>query len=358
MTRAISLDTWITAAASVGSALVIALAVRGVIRALQRKAARTRSRVDDLALTLVRIVLPSYIVIGGVWAAVLSLPLSSGWRTDANHGLLGLLVIIITVGAARVAGQLVQNRAMSHSGTSGSATIFVNITRVIVLAIGLLLLLNTLGVQITPLLTALGVGGLAVALALQDTLENLFAGVHILASHQIEPGAYILLDNGMEGYVQDTNWRNTIIRQTSNNFVVVPNDTLAKSILTNYHQPDQTMSVSVEVGVGYDSDLDHVERVTGEVGREVMREVEAGVPEYEPLIRFTTFGDSSITCKTILRASEATVRPLVVHEFIKRLHRRYRAEGIDIPYPIMTVARSEGMDERELDLTAGERGLD
>jgi small-conductance mechanosensitive channel len=341
VTRAISLDAWVTAAASAGGALLIALAVRAVIRTLQHKAERTTSRIDDMALTLARIVLPSYILIGGVWAAVLSFPLSGGWRTDADHAMLGLLVIIITIGAARVAGQMVQNRALSHSGTSGSATIFVNITRVIVMALGLLLLLNTLGIQITPLLTALGVGGLAVALALQDTLQNLFAGVHILTSHQIEPGAYILLDNGMEGYVQDTNWRNTIIRQTSNNFIVVPNDTLAKSILTNYHQPDQQMSVTVEVGVGYDSDLEHVERVTYEVGCEVMREVESGVPEYEPLIRFTTFADSSINLNVILRASEATVRGMVVHEFIKRLHRRYRAEGIDIPYPVMTLARPE-----------------
>ena len=281
------------------------------------------------------------LVIGGAWAAVLSLPLSSVWRADANHALLSALVIIITIAVARVAGEMVRNRAVSHTGTSGSATIFVNITRVTVLALGLLLLLNTLGIAITPLLTALGVGGLAVALALQDTLANLFAGVHILASRQIEPGAYVLLDNGLEGYVQDTNWRNTIIRQTSNNFVVVPNDKLAKSILTNYHQPDLQMSVSVEVRVGYDTDLEYVERVTVDVAREVMLDVNGAVADHKPTVRFTKFGDSSISFSVSLRAAEADHRGLVTHEFIKRLHRRYRAEGIDIPAPKLTLHRAE-----------------
>ena len=96
--------------------------------------------------------------------------------------------------------------------------------------LGGLVLLNSLGVAITPLLTALGVGGLAVALALQDTLSNLFAGVHILTSRKVQPGDFIQLDNGMQGYVQDTNWRNTIIRQLPNNILVVPNATVASSI--------------------------------------------------------------------------------------------------------------------------------
>ena len=346
----IGLGTVIAVAVSVGIGALLALVTRAVIKRLQRGAAGTASKIDDLALDLARIVVPSYLFIGGIWSAVAILPLSATWHADINLGMKALMVAIITIALARCAGTMVQNRAMSHDGTSGSATIFVNITRVIILSIGLLLLLNTLGIAITPLLTALGVGGLAVALALQDTLAQLFAGIHILASRQIQPGAYILLDNGMEGYVQDTNWRNTIIRQTSNNFIVVPNDTLAKSIVTNYHQPDQQMSVSVLVGVAYDSDLEYVERVAVDVAREVMRETDGGVPEFEPLLRYNNFGQSSIDFSVTMRAAEATTRGLVTHEFIKRLHRRFRAEEIDIPYPVLTITHSQRVDERELQL--------
>ena len=104
-------------------------------------------------------------------------------------------------------------------------------------------------------------------------------------------------------------------------------------------EPDQEMSVVVSVGVSYDSDLDYVERVTVEVGREVMREVDGAVPEHEPLVRYTSFGDSSVKFNVILRTSEANERGTVTHEFIKRLHRRFQAEGIDIPFPTITLTR-------------------
>jgi small-conductance mechanosensitive channel len=213
----------------------------------------------------------------------------------------------------------------------------VSITRVIVWTIGGLVLLDSLGVAITPLLTALGVGGLAVALALQDTLSNLFAGVHILASRKVQPGDFIQLDNGMQGYVEDTNWRNTIIRQLPNNILVVPNATVASSIVTNYHLPEHEISVAVPCSVSYDGDLDHVEQVTIEVGREVMREVEGAVPEHEPTVRFNAFGGSAISFNVGLRAADISAQALIIHEFIKRLHSRYQKEGISNSSPAETI---------------------
>ena len=341
LTGPINLITIIEIAISAGIGVFLSIALRIGIQLLQKKALKTTWKVDDLVLTLARVVIPSCVFLLGLWGALGALPLTNTWHHYIGVVIEAVMVAIVTIACARVAGTMVQDRAESHTGTSGSSTIFVNITRVIVISLGLLLMMDTLGIKITPILTALGVGGLAVALALQDTLAQLFAGIHILASHQIQPGAYVLLDSGVEGYVQDTNWRNTIIRQTSNNFVVVPNDTLAKSIVTNYHQPDQKMSVTVEVGVGYECDLEFVEKVTYEVARKVMEEGEGGVPDYSPLIRFTTFGESSITCATTLRATEATTRGLVTHQFVKALHRRYRLEGINIPFATITISEPE-----------------
>jgi small-conductance mechanosensitive channel len=242
-------------------------------------------------------------------------------------------VVVVSLGSAKVAGAAVHAGATSHAGTSGSASIFVSITRVVVWTIGGLVLLNSLGVAITPLLTALGVGGLAVALALQDTLSNLFAGVHILASRKVQPGDFIQLDNGMQGYVEDTNWRNTIIRQLPNNILVVPNATVASSIVTNYHLPEHEISVTVPCGVSYQSDLEHVERVTIEVGQEVMQEVEGAVPEHGPTVRYNAFGGSGISFNVGLRAADISAQGLIIHEFIKRLHSRYQKEGIDNSSP-------------------------
>lgn len=337
MTGPVSLQAWTTALIDVAVGVLVAVVLRVLLHWLARRAGSTRWRGDDLLTSFLRWTAPWGSVIAGLWAAVLALPLKAGWRGDADRVLLAAVVLLATLGVARLTTDLVRMGALSHSGTSGSATIFVNITRVLVLVLGLLVLLDSVGVAITPLLTALGVGGLAVALALQDTLTNLFAGVHILASGKVQPGDFIQLDNGMEGYVVDTNWRNTTVRQLPDNLVIVPNATLAASVLTNYNRPHQEMSVLVGVGVAYESDLEHVERVTCEVGREVMQRVDGGVPGHEPFIRYHTFNDSSIDFSVILRAREVTGQYLIVHEFIKRLHRRYQQEGIQIPFPIRTV---------------------
>jgi len=194
-------------------------------------------------------------------------------------------------------------------------------------------MMNQLGVSIAPILTALGVGGLAVALALQDTLGNLFAGIHIILSRQVHVGDYIKLDTGAEGTVADINWRNTTIRAQANNLVVIPNSKLASAIVTNFQMPEPEQSLVIPVGVAYGSDLAKVEQVTIEVARDVQRSVEGAIPEFEPFIRYHTLGESAVQLSTILRIRSFDAQFIVKHEFIRRLHDRYRAEGIEIPFP-------------------------
>jgi small-conductance mechanosensitive channel len=337
LTESVGSHAWIVAAVYLAAGVIVAVVLRGLLTRLHRKAERTRWRGGDIVVAFLRLVAPWCIGVGCAWAAVLASPLPKAYHHDLDQAMLAVIVVVISLGSANVAGAAVRAGATSHAGTSGSATIFVTITRVIVWTIGGLVLLNSLGVAITPLLTALGVGGLAVALALQDTLSNLFAGVHILASRKVQPGDFIQLDNGMQGYVEDTNWRNTIIRQLPNNILVVPNATVASSIVTNYHLPEHEISVTVPCSVAYESDLDHVERVTVEVGQEVMQEIKGAVPEFEPTVRYTTFGGSGISFNVGLRAVDVSAQALIIHEFIKRLHARYQREGISTASPAETI---------------------
>jgi small-conductance mechanosensitive channel len=325
------------AGAYLAAGVIGAVVLRRLLTRLHRRAERPRWRGGDIVLAFLRLVTPWCLAVGCAWAAVLALPLRSGYRYDLDHALVAVMVVVVSLGSAKVAGAAVRAGATSHAGTSGSATIFVSITQVIVWTIGGLVLLDSLGVAITPLLTALGVGGLAVALALQDTLTNLFAGVHILASRKVQPGDFIQLDNGMQGYVVDTNWRSTIIRQLPNNILVVPNATVASAIVTNYHLPEHEISVTVPCSVAYESDLERVERVTVEVGQEVMQEIKGAVPEYEPTVRYTTFAASGISFNVGLRAGDISAQPLIIHEFIKRLHSRYQREGISTQSPAETI---------------------
>ena len=117
------------------------------------------------------------------------------------------------------------------------------------------------------------------------------------------------------------------IRTLPNNFVLIPNSRLSQSVVTNYHRPSKDLAVLVQLGAHYSSDLEHVERVTCAVAREVMRTVPGGVPDFEPFIRFSKFGDSSIDFTVILRAHEYTDNFLIKHEFIKAIARAFAAEN-------------------------------
>ncbi|WP_405551494.1 mechanosensitive ion channel family protein [Streptomyces sp. NBC_01171] len=342
MNRTPTLDDLVLAGIALAAGLVLAFLSRTVLRWLAKHAKRTRWSGDDVMVDALRSVVPWAAIAGGIAVGAAVLPLTRTVQHHVNQSLQVWLIFVVTLSAARVIAGLVQSVTQSRSGVAGSATIFVNITRVLVLAIGFLVVLQTLGISIAPLLTALGVGGLAVALALQDTLANLFAGIHILASKTVQPGDYIRLSSGEEGYVVDINWRQTTVRQLSNNLVVIPNGQLAKTNMTNFTRPEQELTVLVQAGVSYDSDLEHVERVTAEVVNEVMTEITGAVPEHEAAIRFHTFGDSRIGFTIILGVGEFSDQFRIKHEFIKRLHRRYREEGIRIPAPTRTVALQQG----------------
>jgi small-conductance mechanosensitive channel len=336
------------AAAIVAGALLTGLLLRTSLTWLTRRAGRTRWAWDDLLLTLLRDLAVVSTATLGLWAALLIVPLRPAVRHTTDSVLVAVLILTISVAVARFAAGAVSSVVTARAGVAQSATIFVNIVRVAVVGIGLLVLLQSLGVSVTPLLTALGVGGLAVALALQDTLANLFAGVHILVSRKVQQGDYVRLDSGQDGYIVDINWRNTTIRQLAGNLVIVPNAKFADAILTNYHRPEQDLSVQVKVGVGYGSDLEWVEKVTLDVAQEVLTDVDGGVADQEPSVRFQAFGESSIDFGVNLRTREFTDQYLVVHEFIKRLHRRYQLEGIEIPYPTRTlVTAGRGRDQAE-----------
>jgi small-conductance mechanosensitive channel len=285
--------------------------------------------------------LPWWSLLIGAWLAAGYWPLTAEGSLLAGRAVFVLGALSVTLAAAAIAAQFIELYGAVMAPALPVSSLTRNIAWGAVVTIGLLVILNGLGVSITPMLTALGVGGLAVALALQEPLANFFAGVFITLGGQIRLGDYIRLDSGQEGYVADFSWRSTRLRMLPNNLVVVPNAKLAQAIVVNHHLPSPDLAVLVEVGVDYSSDLIHVERVVMDVGRAVMAEVPGGVAGFDPFIRYHTFADSSVNFTVILRAAEFVDQYLVKHEFIKRLHARFTQEGIVIPFPIRTIAQRE-----------------
>lgn len=305
-----------------------------LLRTSLRAAARAQHANDDMLGGALRGKPLLWGLIGGLYAAMTLLPFEEDVRGVLGRALLLVLILSITLVSARVAAELVGGVAAAapNSGPPASSTsILVNLTRIVVLLVGVLMMFQALQIPITPILTTLGVGGLAVALALQDTLTNLFSGIYILLSKKIRVGDYIKLQSSEEGYVIDINLRHTTVRELTNTMIVIPNSQLASSINRNYYLPSKETAVLVEVLVSYDADLAHVEQVTLAVARETLREVAGGVTDFEPLVRFNGFVELGIRFNTILRAQEVTDQHLLRHEFIKRLHQRFHAEHIALP---------------------------
>jgi small-conductance mechanosensitive channel len=270
----------------------------------------------------------------GIYVALEFSNIPKTFIDQADKGLSILAVFAVALVTANILAGFARIRAERIESVLPVTSLTENIIRIVVYGVGTLIILNKLGISIAPILATLGVGGLAVALALKDTLSNFFAGFHIVATKQIRVGDYLKLSSAEEGYVNDISWRTTKIRTLAGNLVLVPNAKLTELIVTNYSLPEKDMAVTVDLGVHHDSDLAKVERVACEVAAEVMREVPGGVPDFVPFIRYHAFGTSSIDFSVIMRGKEFVDQFLIKHEFIKRIHHRFAKEGIVIPYPI------------------------
>ncbi|MDD5456648.1 MAG: mechanosensitive ion channel family protein [Candidatus Margulisbacteria bacterium] len=304
---------------------------------LQVIAAKTKWEGDDIILGVLKG--KSFILISvcGLYLATLSLRFEANILNAIQNLVMALIILVFTWILARITAAFFYLYSSKNKSIVPSISILSNLSQLLVYVIGALIILQSLGLSITPILTALGVGGLAVALALQDTLSNLFSGIYLILSRKVKPGDYIKLDSGEEGYVMDITWRNTVIRALANNHIIVPNNKVATAIITNYHLPEKELSLVIDLGVSYSSDLDKVEKVTIETAKEIMKEIQGGVPSFEPFVRYNKFDDFSINFSVILRIREFVDQYLIKHEFIKRLHKRFRKYDIEIPFPVRTV---------------------
>lgn len=308
-----------------------------VFSRLEQWSKSTKTQIDNIIIAAVRGPFIVWFFILGIYFALELASLPGNLVHIISKVLLVLGIFSVTLVLANVSKKLIQTYSSKVESALPVTSLTQNISRIIIFAVGVMIILNSMGISITPILATLGVGGLAVALALQDTLSNLFSGFHIAIARQIRIGDYIKLDTGEEGYVTDINWRTTKIKMLPNNVVLVPNEKLTKAIVTNYYLPDKEMAVLVNIGVHYNSDLKKVETVTCAVAKEIMRGVSGGVPGFDPFIRYGGFGDFSINFTVILRAKEFVDQYLIKHEFIKKLHEQYNKEGIVIPYPIRSI---------------------
>jgi len=336
---------WITGAILLMGLLLVGIVVeRVVMRWFARKALQTPYLVDDLFVKAFRGWVWAWFFILGLHLGLLNLTLPPKISSFFSHLIVILFIFAITIPLSRLAGEFINLRMSGEFRRAiPRASVFVTLTRLFVLLIGTLVALHTLGISISPILAGLGIGSLAVALALQDTLSNLFSGLHIIASRQIRIGDFISLASGVSGFVVDITWRNVTLRELPNNLIIVPNNELSKTIVKNYSLPTPDLAVPVDVTVAYGTDMDKVERVTLDVAESAMRTLSEPLND-KPRFRIHTLGESGVAFTVVLRCHRYEDQFLLKHNFLKLLLERYAQEGIEIPYPTRRVLiDKEGM---------------
>jgi len=246
-----------------------------------------------------------------------------------GHSLVvSFLILSLTMVASSVLMRAMQLYGEQHSLPFAVAGLSQTLTRAVVFSVGLLVLLRFLGISITPVLTALGVGGLAVALALQETLANLFAGIHILVERPIAVGDFIRLSAGEEGMVSDIGWRTTRLVTGSNNTVVIPNKTITSGNLLNYSMPSAEVGVWVPVMLGLDADMGKAEKiaVVAALGTEGVLTEPAPSLVADPGMQATHL-QYRLAFRVALHTQEGSIRTQVVNRMLDG----FRKGGVPMP---------------------------
>lgn len=332
---------WLVPLLVFAGVVALGLVLRSVLfRSISRWAKTTASQIDDFILVATR--WPSYLWIA-ITAAILALHLvdlpGDQFDTAARRTLEVLLVLSITVAVARFVGDMVGYRRTDPATDVGVASTGLQrtVVRVAVYVIGCLVVLGTLGINIAPLLGALGVGGLAAGLALQPTLSNLFAGFQISVTKQVRIGNRVRLASGEEGYVTDISWRTTTLRTPNNHLVIIPNSRFADSIVTNFNLPDPTVNMVIPVSVAYTSDTRRVEAILNDEAKKMAAESQFVVDDVAPVVRFLAFGESGLQFTVTFRVPDFESQYQIWNELYHRIFERLRRENIEIPFPSRTV---------------------
>ena len=351
----------VTAVVIVVIAMLVALVFHKLLVPLIVRVTRwTPTNLDTQIVRAIRWPISLGIVIFGVYLA-LTLPLDltateQDW-VDTVARALGIIVVIsLVVGlVSRALDWYLANLAerTTHVIDVRFFPLLRRATVGIIYGIGVLLILDVLKINISPLIAGLGLGGLAVALAIQPTLANLFAGTYVMTEGAISTGDYIQLEGGISGYVVAVGWRSTRIRTWGNNLVVIPNARFAETIITNFQEPIPAVNVYVTCGVSYDSDLDQVERVSREVMEQLIETDSNAVKEYGAWFAFDAFGESNVNFWLFIQAKDRLASFDLQSGLIRNLHRRFREEGIVINYPVRTLQFPEGWGPETL---AGQDG--
>lgn len=212
-----------------------------------------------------------------------------------------------------------------------SITLLENCIQILIFFIGILVILQTIGIAIWPLLTALGVGGVTFALGIRDSVSSLFVGINILVSSGLKPGHYIKLETGEEGYVEDIKWRYTTIKTISDTLVIIPNSRLSNVIIKNYSLPDKEMVAITSIKISNNNDFVKVEKIILSAADEIINKFPGCIRDTQPRIQFENIGFLGTEVKICIKITDFSYLYKLKNELLKKIKAEFESEGILLP---------------------------
>jgi small-conductance mechanosensitive channel len=334
-----TLQQWLFAVVILVTAWLVSAIVLLILRHFKALTSFTESTLDDEILQL--LIRP--IRLGFQFAGILiALKYLFPSVTYQGYGFETLVLITLIVWIAYTMIRLIKgvmnwyenvnSKGVAQGMKYGTFGFLNTIVSLMVWGLAFTFILNQLGVDVSALIAGLGIAGIAVALALQNTLSGLFSAVGIAIDRPIRQGDFIRLEDGTSGFVEDISMRSTRIRTFEQHLVIIPNSKLTEMIITNTYLPEQEAVFNVSVGIGYNDDLEKAERVALKVAEEILA-LHKTKGTQDPFVRFGAFGDSAIEMTIYVRVEAFLDQFIVRHEFIKALAKAFKEENITIPYP-------------------------
>lgn len=307
------------------------LARHTLFRWLRRLTAATRSPYDDIIVANLTRRVIAWTILGTAYWQMEEMPWRPRMIAWGQDIVAALLVISVTLTLLRMVSASVTAYGHTRAAGVGGTTLVRYIAGAVLLFIGTVSVLALFDVSVVPAITALGIGGLAVALAFQDTLANVFSGLNLTLSRQIRVGEYVELEGlAIEGHVVDIGWRATTLRTLMGLQVFIPNKKLAETVMINYTR-DPGMSIELAFRSGLESEPEQVEAVVLDELTRAVSSLPGLRPDAPPLVRFRAFGEWGLEWRAYVEILSSQDRFFLRHELMKRLHRRLRVEQIRVP---------------------------
>ncbi len=304
-----------------------------------RITSRTKTDIDDLIVNRTNRPVSLILLLVGLRLALLPLGIKQSVLGIFEHIISSVLILLITYILIVVIGIIIDGWARKVAERTKSALdsdiahIFHRFSRIFITIVGILFILPIWGIQIGPLLTSLGIAGVAVAFALQNTLGNIFGGVSLILDKSIKVGDKIKLDNETMGTVLDVGLRSTKIKTWDGELVTIPNGKMADSRILNFVQPDPSVRVVIDFGVEYGSDANKVRKVV----LETIKKLPGFMKDPEPKVLMIGMGDFALKFKALFWVENFDMKFEIKSLATENVYNALRNNGIEIPFPTRTV---------------------